>query len=126
MKGNTHPWSTSLLIALFSASEFSTEWDDLWFPLSIITYKSDFFASYLIELRRQQEPCWIILIILVLSLLWRNNFAKDAMSQNSDPYLTGLSLCAAITTPKSPLNAASILLFLTAASYVLLNDKMGF
>ena len=34
--GNAHPWSISLLMDLSSAAEFSSEWDDLWFPLSII------------------------------------------------------------------------------------------
>ena len=27
---------------LYSAADFSTEWDDLWFPLSIIASKSEF------------------------------------------------------------------------------------
>ena len=50
----------------------------------------------------------------------------DVMSQNSDPQLTTVYLCAAIAAPKAPLNAASIFLFLTAASCVLLIEKMGF
>ena len=66
-----------------------------------------------------------MLIILVLSLWYRNKFTKDAMLWNSDPYFIGLPFGAAITVSKSPLNAASILLFLTAASCVLLNKKMG-
>ena len=45
-----------------------------------------------------------MLIILVLSLLWKNSFAKDAMSQNSDPYYTGMSFCAEIAAPKSYFN----------------------
>ena len=43
-------------MALSSAAEFSTEWDDLWFPLSIVASKSDFRVSSLIGLRWQQEP----------------------------------------------------------------------
>ena len=43
------------------------------------------------------------------------------MLWNSDPYFTGLSFCAAISAPKSFLIATSILLFLTAASCVLLH-----
>ena len=45
MRGNAHPWSISLLMALSSAAELSNEWDDLWFPLSIIASKSDFCVS---------------------------------------------------------------------------------
>ena len=70
--------------------------------------------------------CLIILIILVLSSWWRNNFYKAVVSRNSDPWLTGLSLWATIAAPTSPLNAAIILLFLTPASWVYLNEKMGF
>ena len=44
-KGNAHPWSVSLLMDLFSAAAFSTDWDDLWFLLSIILLKSDFLVS---------------------------------------------------------------------------------
>ena len=32
VRGNAHPWSISLLMALSSAAEFITEWDGLWFP----------------------------------------------------------------------------------------------
>ena len=42
MRGNSHPWSTSLLMGLYSAAEFRSEWDDLWFSLSIIACKYDF------------------------------------------------------------------------------------
>ena len=45
---NAHPWSVSLLMDLYSAAEFSTEWEDLWFPLSIIVSKSEFRVSSLI------------------------------------------------------------------------------
>ena len=48
MRANAHPWSIYLLMALSSAAEFSTEWDDLWFPLNIIVSKSDFLVSSLI------------------------------------------------------------------------------
>ena len=48
------------------------------------------------------------------------------MSQNSDPWFNGLYFCAVFDAPKSPSNAASIFLFLTAASFVLLNKKMSF
>ena len=36
MRGNAHPFSISLIMALSSAAEFSTKWDFLWFPLSIM------------------------------------------------------------------------------------------
>ena len=39
MRYNAHPWSISLLMALFSATALSTDWEDLWFPLSIIFLK---------------------------------------------------------------------------------------
>ena len=42
---NAHPWSIYLLMALSAADELSTEWYDLWFPLSIIVSKSDFLVS---------------------------------------------------------------------------------
>ena len=45
VRGNAHPWSIYLLMALSSTYEFSTEWDDLWFHLSIIASKSDFRVS---------------------------------------------------------------------------------
>ena len=48
------------------------------------------------------------------------------MSWNSDPYFTGMYFCAAMSAPKSPLNYASILLFLTDASCVLLEKNMVF
>ena len=48
------------------------------------------------------------------------------MSRNSNPWFNGLYFCAAIAAPQLPLNATSILIFLTAASCVLLNEKMGF
>ena len=51
VRGNAHPWSISLLMALSSEAELSTEWDDVWFPLSIIASKSDFLVSYSIGLR---------------------------------------------------------------------------
>ena len=51
VRGNTHPWPIYFLIAFSSAAEFSTEWDDLWFPLSIIASKSDFLVSSLIGSR---------------------------------------------------------------------------
>ena len=35
-----------LLMDLSNASEFSTKWDDLWFPLSIIASKSSFCVSF--------------------------------------------------------------------------------
>ena len=41
-------------------------------------------------------------------------------------YFTRLPFCAEIAVTKSPLNAASIFLFPTAASCVLLNKKTGF
>ena len=43
MRVNVHPWSISLLMDLYIAAEVSTEWDNLWFPLSIIASKSNFF-----------------------------------------------------------------------------------
>ena len=45
MRGNAHTWSISLMMDLSSADEFSSEWDDLWFSLSIIASKSDFRVS---------------------------------------------------------------------------------
>ena len=45
VRGNSHPWSISLLMALFSAAALSTDWDDLWFPLSIIASKCYFLVS---------------------------------------------------------------------------------
>ena len=51
VRGSAHPWSISLLMALFSAAALSTDWDDLWFPLSIIALKSDFLVSSLIGSR---------------------------------------------------------------------------
>ena len=42
VRGNTHTWSIYLLMDLSIADEFSTEWDYLWFPLSVIASKSDF------------------------------------------------------------------------------------
>ena len=66
-----------------------------------------------------------MLIILVLFSWRRNSFAKDAMLRNSYLYFIGMSFCAAIAAPKLPLNTASILILLTAASFVLLNKKMG-
>ena len=51
VRGNAHPWSISLLMAFFSAAEFSTDWDDLWFPLSIIALKYVFLVSSLIGSR---------------------------------------------------------------------------
>ena len=45
VRGNAHPWSISLLMALFSAAALSTDQDDLWFPLSIIASKYDFLVS---------------------------------------------------------------------------------
>ena len=44
MRGSAHPWSISLLVDLFSAAVLSTDWEDLWFPLSIIALRSDFFC----------------------------------------------------------------------------------
>ena len=49
-------------------------------------------------------------------------FFKAAVGRNYDPYFNGLSFCASISAPKLPLNSASILLFLTAASCVLLYE----
>ena len=51
VRGNAHPWSIYLLMDLFSAAALSTNWYDLWFPLSIIALKSDFLVSSLIVLR---------------------------------------------------------------------------
>ena len=45
VRGSAHPWSISLLMALFSAAAFSTDWEDLWFLLSIIALRSDFLVS---------------------------------------------------------------------------------
>ena len=45
VRGNAHSWSISLLMALSRADELSTEWENLWFPLSIIEYKSNFLVS---------------------------------------------------------------------------------
>ena len=50
VRGNTHSWSISLLVALSSAAEFSTEWDDLWFPLGIIGSKSVFVFPLRLDL----------------------------------------------------------------------------
>ena len=47
VRGNAHPWSISLLMDLFSVAAFSTDWDDLWFPLSIILLKYDFLVSWI-------------------------------------------------------------------------------
>ena len=40
--GNAYPWSISLLMDLSRADEFSSERDDLCFPLSIIAYQFNF------------------------------------------------------------------------------------
>ena len=61
-----------------------------------------------------------------LVLVIEEHFSKNTMSRNSDPEFTGLSFCAAIDAHKSPLNATNILLFLTSASCVLLDNKMSF
>ena len=47
------------------------------------------------------------------------------MSRSSDPCFNGLTFCASIAAPKSPLNSVSVLLFLTDALFFLLNE-MGF
>ena len=41
VRGNVHPWSISLLMAIFSAAALSTDWDDLWFPVgkTMVGYK---------------------------------------------------------------------------------------
>ena len=49
--GNAHQWSTSLIMVFFSAAALSTDWDDLWFPLSIIALKSKFLVSSSIRSR---------------------------------------------------------------------------
>ena len=51
VRDNAHPWLISLIMDLFSTTTFSTDWDDLWFPLSIIALKSDFIVSSSIGLR---------------------------------------------------------------------------
>ena len=51
VRGNAHPWSISLIMDLFSASALSTDWDDLWFPLSTIALRSGFIVSPLIGSR---------------------------------------------------------------------------
>ena len=51
MRGNYHPWSISLLMALSIAAEFSSNWDDLGFSLSIIASKSYFIVSSSIGLK---------------------------------------------------------------------------
>ena len=126
MMGNAYPWSISLLMYLSSADESSTEWDCLWSPLSIIASKSDFCVSSSIGSIWQRDSFWIMLIILVLSLWRRNNFAKDVMSRNYNPYFIGMTFCDSIAASKSPLNDTRIFLLLIAASCVLLNKKMGF
>ena len=45
VRGNAYPWSISLNMALFSTAALSTNWDALWFPLSIIALRSDFLVS---------------------------------------------------------------------------------
>ena len=45
VRGNAHPWSISLIMALYRAAELSPDWDGLWFPLSMIVSKSDFLVS---------------------------------------------------------------------------------
>ena len=45
VRGNAHQWSIYLLMDLSSEAEFISEWDDLWFLLSIIASKSDFRVS---------------------------------------------------------------------------------
>ena len=42
LRSNAHTWSISLLMDFSSTYGFSSEWDDLWFPLIIIAFKSDF------------------------------------------------------------------------------------
>ena len=51
VRGSAHPWSISLIMDLFSTAAFSTDWEDLWFPLSIIALRSDFLVSSSIGLR---------------------------------------------------------------------------
>ena len=51
MRGSAHLWSISFMMALSSTSVFSSEWDNLLFPLSIIASKSDFRISCLIGSR---------------------------------------------------------------------------
>ena len=63
--------------------------------------------------------------ILILSLLYQKHLYKYAVLRNYDPYFNEFTVCATIDITKLPLNAASILLFLASASFVLLNEKMG-
>ena len=51
MRDNAHPWSISFLTDLSSAADFSSDWDGLWFILSIIASKYDFRVSSLIGSR---------------------------------------------------------------------------
>ena len=51
VRDNYHPWSISFLMDLSSAAELIIEWDDLWFPLSIIASKYDFRFPSLIGSR---------------------------------------------------------------------------
>ena len=48
------------------------------------------------------------------------------MSQNSDPYSSGLPFWTSIDDPNFPLNATKIWLFFCAAYYVRLKEKTGF
>ena len=50
VRGNAHPWSIYLLMSLSRASVLSTDWDDLWFTLSIIMSKSDFLVFDRVEI----------------------------------------------------------------------------
>ena len=67
-----------------------------------------------------------MLMILVLSSVYKNNFSNSNVLLNSDPYFNALYFCAAFSAPKSLLNNASILIFLISASCVLLNKKWAF
>ena len=51
MRGDAFPWSISLLMDLSSPADIRTEWDDLWFPMSIIASKYDFCISFFIGSR---------------------------------------------------------------------------
>ena len=68
VRGNYHTWSISLMVDLSNTAEFRYEWDDLWFPLSIISSKSDFRVSSSIGSRWQRDAYLVMLIILALSL----------------------------------------------------------
>ena len=125
VRGNSHPWSISLLMDFSSADEFISGWDDLWFPLSIIAPKSDFRVSpSIIEMVTRPLLNYVDDISPVLMI--EEYFFQGLCVAELRSIVYWDVLCAAISAPKSPLNAASILLFLTAALCVLLNEKMVF